>query len=60
MIMNKTKTPTVDKKTFLLRLSPELHKKIRYIVQKEKDKGNYKCSINELLTDIIEKGIKNL
>lgn len=56
--METEKIPSVDKKTFLLRLSPILYRKIRYRVQKEKDKGNFKCSINELLTEFIEKGLK--
>jgi hypothetical protein len=39
--MNKTKTPTANKKTFPLRLPPDIYKKVRDRVQKEKDKGNY-------------------
>lgn len=56
--MNNTKTPTVDKKTFPLRLPPDTYKKVRDIVQKEKDKGNYAYSINDFLTKIIEEGLK--
>ena len=56
--MNKTKTPTVDKKTFPLRLPPDIYRKVRYEVQKEKDKGNYGYSINDFLTEIIEKGLE--
>lgn len=57
--MNNTKTPTADKKVFPLRLPPQTYKKIREIVQKEKDKGNYAYSINDFLTEIIEKGLKD-
>ena len=55
--MNKTKTPTVDKKIFPLRLPPDMYKKVRDKVQQEKDKGNYAYSINDFLTEIIEKGL---
>lgn len=56
--MNKTMTPTVFKKTFPLRLPPETYKKVRDRVQIEKDKGNYAYSINDYLTEIIEKDLK--
>lgn len=47
--MNNTKTPTVQKKVFPLRLPPDLYKEVRKEVQKEKDKGNYSYSINTQL-----------
>ena len=53
--MNKTKTRTADKKTFPLRLPPDTYKKVRDIVQEEKNKGNYAYSINDYLTAIIKK-----
>ena len=56
--MNKTKTPTVDKVTFPLRLPPKMYKHIREKVNEIKEKGNYAYSINDFLTEIIEKGIK--
>ena len=56
--MNKTMTPTVFKKTFPLRLPPETYKKVRDRVQIEKDKGNYAYSINDYLTEIIEKDLE--
>ena len=56
--MNKTKTPTVDKKTFPLRLPPDTYRKVRDRVQIEKNKGNYAYSINDFLTEIIEKELK--
>ena len=56
--MNNTKTPTVEKKIFPLRLPPDLYNKVRNEVQKEKDKGNYAYSINDYLTEIIEKEVK--
>lgn len=56
--MNNTKTPTVQKKTFPLRLPPDLYKEVRKEVQKEKDKGNYSYSINDFLTEIIEERFK--
>ncbi len=56
--MNKTKTPTADKVTFPLRLQPTTYKKIRAKVNAIKEKGNYAYSINEFLTEIIEKGLK--
>ena len=43
--MNNTKTPTVQKKVFPLRLPPDLYKEVRKEVQKEKDKGNYSYSM---------------
>lgn len=52
--MNNTKTPTAEKKIFPLRLPPDLYKKVRNEVQKEKDKGNYAYSINDYLTEIIK------
>ena len=56
--MNKTRTPTVFKKAFPLRLPPETYKKVRDRVQIEKDKGNYAYSINDYLTEIIEKELE--
>lgn len=56
--MNNTKTPTVQKKVFPLRLPPDLYKEVRKEVQKEKDKGNYFYSINDFLTEIIEERFK--
>ena len=56
--MNNTKTPTAEKKIFPLRLPPDLYKKVRNEVQKEKDKGNYSYSINDFLTEIIEERFK--
>ena len=56
--MNKTKTPTAKKKTFPLRLPPDTYKKVWKRVQKEKDKGNYSYSINDYLTEIIEKEVE--
>lgn len=56
--MNNTKTPTVQKKVFPLRLPPDLYKEVRKEVQKEKDKGNYSYSINDFLTKIIEERFK--
>ena len=56
--MNKTKTPTVDKVTFPLRLPPKLYKQIREKVNEIKENENYAYSINDFLTEIIEKGLK--
>lgn len=56
--MNKTKTPTVDKVTFPLRLPPTMYKKIRAKVNKIKEDDNYAYSINDFLTELIEKGLK--
>jgi len=56
--MNKTKTPTVEKKTFPLRLPPNTYKKIRARVNKIKESDNYAYSINDFLTEIIEKALK--
>ncbi len=58
--MNKTKTPTVDKITYPLRLTQKTYKKIRAIVNDIKENQNYAYSINEFLTEIIEKGLKKL
>lgn len=55
--MNITKTPTIEKVVFTLRLPPDMYKKIRKIVSVEHDKGNYKYSINDCLTQIIENRI---
>jgi len=57
--MNKTKTPTVDKVTFPLRLPPKMYKQIRAKVNEVKEKENYAYSINDFLTEIIEKGLKD-
>ncbi len=56
--MNKTETPTVDKVTFPLRLPPKMYKQIRVKVNKIKENENYAYSINDFLTEIIEKGLK--
>lgn len=56
--MNNTKTPTAEKKTFPLRLPPDTYRRVREKVQVEKAKGNYAYSINDFLTEIIEKGLK--
>lgn len=53
--MNNTKTPTAKKISFPLRLPPDTYKKVRDVVQREKDKGNYAYSINDYLTEIIKK-----
>ena len=56
--MNKTKTPTVDKVTFPLRLPPKMYKQIRAKVNEIKETENYAYSINDFLTEIIESGLK--
>ena len=56
--MNNTKTPTVDKVTFPLRLPPKMYKQIREKVNEIKENENYAYSINDFLTEIIEKGLK--
>ena len=56
--MNKTKIPTVNKKIYPLRLTSDLYKKIRAKVNEIKEKDNYAFSINEFLTELIEKGLK--
>ena len=56
--MNKTKTPTVDKVTFPLRLPPKMYKQIRAKVNEIKESENYAYSINDFLTEIIEKRLK--
>ena len=56
--MNNTKTPTVDKVTFSLRLPPKMYKQIRAKVNEIKENENYAYSINDFLTEIIEKGLK--
>ena len=57
--MNKTKTSTVDKVTFPLRLPPKMYKQIRAKVNNIKENENYAYSINDFLTEIIEKGLGN-
>ena len=57
--MNKTKTPTVDKVTFPLRLPPKMYKQIREKVNEIKENENYAYSINDFLTEIIEKGLRD-
>ena len=56
--MNKTKTPTADKITFPLRLPPKMYKQIRAKVNKIKENENYAYSINDFLTEVIEKSLK--
>ena len=58
--MNKTNTPTVDKKTFPLRLPPKMYKQIRAKVNEIKENENYAYSINDFLTEIIEKVLKGI
>ena len=58
--MNKTKTPTADKITYPLRLPPKTYKEIRAKVNVIKEKDNYAYSINDFLTEIIEKGLKEI
>ncbi|MBR3804888.1 MAG: hypothetical protein IKJ14_06055 [Clostridia bacterium] len=55
--MNKTETPTVQKITFSLRLSPLTYKKLRAKVNEIKEKDNYAFSINEYITDLIENSL---
>ncbi len=57
--MNKTKTPTIKKATFPLRLEPSTYKKVRAIVNEVKESENYAYSINDFLTEIIEKELEN-
>ena len=56
--MNKTKVPTANKITFSLRLTPTTYKKIRAKVNEIKENDNYAYSINDFLTELIEKGLK--
>lgn len=56
--MNKTETPTIDKKIFPLRLPPKMYKQIRARVNEIKENENYAYSINDFLTEIIEKALK--
>ena len=56
--MNKTKTATVDKITYPLRLPPVTYKRIRAKVNEIKEKEGYAYSINDFLTEVIEKGLK--
>ena len=56
--INYTKTPTSEKKSFPLRLPPDIYKKVRNIVKIEQDGGNYAYSINDFLTQIIEEKVK--
>jgi len=56
--MNKTKTPTVEKVTFPLRLPPKMYKQIREKVNEIKENENYAYSINDFLTEIIERELK--
>lgn len=57
--MNKTKTPTAQKVTFPLRLPPKIYRHIRAKVNEIKENENYAYSINDFLTEIIEKGLKD-
>ena len=56
--MNKTKTPTIEKVTFPLRLPPKMYKQIRAKVNEIKENENYAYIINDFLTEVIEKGLK--
>lgn len=56
--MNKTKTPTASKITYPLRLQPKTYKEIRAKVNSIREKDGYAYSINDFLTEIIEKGLK--
>ena len=57
--MNKTKTPTIKKATFPLSLEPNTYKMVRAVVNEVKENGNYAYSINDFLTEIIEKELEN-
>ena len=57
--MNKTKTPTIDKVKFSLRLTSSTYKKIRARVEEIREKEGYAYSINDYLTELIEKGLKD-
>ncbi len=50
--MNKTKTRTIDKVTFPLRLPPKMYKQIREKVNEIKENENYAYNINDFLTEI--------
>ena len=56
--MNKTKVPTIDKVSYLLRLTPSTYKKIRARVEEIREVEGYSYSINDFLTELIEKGLK--
>ena len=56
--MTENEKKIAAKETFPLRLPPDTYRKVRDRVQKEKDKGNYAYSINDFLTEIIEKELK--
>ena len=57
--MNKTKIPTTDKVKFSLRLTSSTYKKIRARVEEIREKEGYAYSINDYLTELIEKGLKD-
>lgn len=57
--MNKTKIPTIDKVKFSLRLTSSTYKKIRARVEEIREKEGYAYSINDYLTELIEKGLKD-
>ena len=57
--MNKTKTPTIDKVKFSLRLTSSTYKKIRARVEEIREVEGYSYSINDFLTELIEKGLKD-
>ena len=56
--MNKTKVPTTDKVKFTLRLTSSVYKKIRARVEEIREVEGYSYSINDFLTELIEKGLK--
>lgn len=57
--MNKTKVATADKVGFLLRLTPTTYKKIRVRVEEIRESEGCAYSINDFLTELIEKGLKD-
>ena len=57
--MNKTNVPTEKKVAFTLRLTPSTYKLIRAKVNEIKDNENFSYSINDYLTEIIEKELKH-
>ena len=57
--MNKTKIPTTDKVKFTLRLTSSTYKKIRARVEEIRETEGYAYSINDFLTELIEKGLKD-
>ena len=56
--MNKSNTPSAEKRIYTLRLSPEVYRRVQNKVFIEKE-DNHNLSINEYITQLITKDLNS-